>query len=173
MEQLPLAQRRPLLKSQLQWEDKALEISGCRQYPVSLSKAGAGENSVLACRRCAVDEEIFRQYEELWEQEGKLHSIREHKKDVDGIFIEILQRKKPEPVTAQREDSQRLWSLRGKWRVSGWETQEDVTPGKRRRADLQLQNGFSVLVAGKGEKAIPGEAIEPPDEPCVSTKRKS
>lgn len=48
-----------------------------------------------------------------------------------------------------------------------------MTPGKRRVADLQLQNCFSVLVAGKGEKAIHEEATETPDEPCMSTKRKS
>lgn len=112
MEQLPLAQQRPVLESQLQREDKALQISGCREYPVPLSKAGAGENSVLACRRCAVDE-IFCQDKELWEQEGKLHSIRERKKDVDRIFIEILQRQKPEAVTAQRECSQRPQSVVG------------------------------------------------------------
>lgn len=48
-----------------------------------------------------------------------------------------------------------------------------MTPGKTRMADLQLQNWFSVLIAGKGEKAIPGEATEPPHEPCTSTKSKS
>lgn len=30
-----------------------------------------------------------------------------------------------------------------------------------------------MLVAGKGEKAIPEEETELPDEPCISTKRKS
>lgn len=48
-----------------------------------------------------------------------------------------------------------------------------VTPGKRRMADLQLWNWFSVLVAGKREKAIAGEAGEPPDEQWISTKGKS
>lgn len=59
-----------------------------------LLKAGAGENSVLVCRRCGLDEEILCQEKELWEQEGKLHSIREHTRDVDSIFIGILQRHK-------------------------------------------------------------------------------
>lgn len=67
-----------------------------------LLKAGAGENSVLVCRRCGLHEEILFQEKELWEQEGKLHSIRECKKDVDSIFIGILQRQEHEPVTAQR-----------------------------------------------------------------------
>ena len=77
-----------------------------------LPKAGEGENCVLACRRCALDE-IFCQDKELWEQEGKLHSTSEHKKNVDGIFIEILQGQNPELVTAQREGSQRPWSVVG------------------------------------------------------------
>jgi len=46
---------------------------------VPLSKAGAGENGVLACRR-ALGKEMFCQGKELWEKENKLYSIREHKK---------------------------------------------------------------------------------------------
>lgn len=47
------------------------------------------------------------------DQEGKLHNIREHKKDVDSIFVEIMWRQEPEPVTAQRGGSQRAWSVVG------------------------------------------------------------
>lgn len=51
-----------------------------------------------------------------------------------------------------------------------------VASGKRRMtsppADLQLQYWFSVLVADKGKKAISRDALEPLDEPHISTKRR-
>lgn len=46
-----------------------------------------------------------------------------------------------------------------------------MTPSKRRMADVQLQSWFSKLVAGKGEKATPGESTRLPDEPCINAKR--
>lgn len=90
---------------------------------------------------------------------------------ISGIFIDVLQMQKLEPVTSWRDGSQRPQSVVGvKWKAPDWERL--VTSSEGRMSDLQLQNWFSVVVAGKVETAIPGEETQPPGEPCISTKRK-
>lgn len=44
---------------------------------------------------------------------------------INGIFIDILEMQKPEPVTSQRDSSQRPQSVvRVKWKAPAWERQE-------------------------------------------------
>lgn len=68
------------LKTELQKEDTALQVSGCREYLGLLTESGA--HGFLACQRCAVFQELYHQAKELQEEVSRLSSIREDEKHI-------------------------------------------------------------------------------------------
>lgn len=58
----------------------------------SSSLPEAAADGLLACRSCALVEELCPQVKEPWEEVSRLHSIRDDEKGIDQIFSEILQR---------------------------------------------------------------------------------
>lgn len=71
---------------ELQKEDAALQVWGCRECLWPLAKSGAAGVSFLGHRRCAVIKDLCHQVKELQEEVSSLHSIRDNEKEIDQIF---------------------------------------------------------------------------------------
>lgn len=72
-----LMQQKPLFKSQLQWEDKAFQISDCRAQLMRLPKAGAGEKCPCLPKVCTKQGNILPRQGAVgskgtnWQQQGE------------------------------------------------------------------------------------------------------
>ena len=104
---------------ELQKENAALQVRGCRECLWPLAKAGAAGDGFRAHRRCAVIKDLCHQVKELQEEVSSLHSIRDNEKEIDQIFSNALQLQEPRlPTVLKGGGSGRVCAcLFGKWRL--------------------------------------------------------
>lgn len=76
---------------ELQKEDTALQVQGCRECLWPLAKAGASRDGFLARGRCAVIKDLCHHIKELQQEVSSLHSIRDNEKEIDQVFSNTLQ----------------------------------------------------------------------------------
>lgn len=134
----------------------------------------AWSNAALACRTCAVMEELWCQVQELWEEV----SIREDQREIDRIFPKTQHIEKPHTPSVEQKQSVSTPTINpseNSGKGGGWKL---LTTGMKRkspasRSCLQLQNRVTVLkVKEKPDVPISKEPGPPKTKLCKTNRKK-